>query len=231
MTTPADTPVVLRHNKVDLALWELRTGPGRPLLVLHGLGERTDLSLLPAVEEWDGPVFGLDFTGHGASSVPPGGGYFCEMLMADADFALQHLGEATVVGRGLGGYIALLIAGARPEQVRGAVIADGPGLHGAGPTPTSLDLSRPRQTGTTPDPVAMVELARDVRPPDYARTFAWQASALSGLETAVAVAAVNRPPWLSEVASQPGVLECDLPTALEIFGGLRTFAGQRTAPA
>jgi pimeloyl-ACP methyl ester carboxylesterase len=210
-------PTVLRHNRVDLALWELRPGTGRPLLVLHGLGERTEPDAVPAIGAWDGPVHGLDFTGHGASSVPAGGGYFCEVLMADADFALQHLGEATILGRGLGGYVALLIAGARPEQVRGAVICDGPGLHGGGPTPTGLDLSRPPSTGRTPDPVALAELARDVRPPDYARTFAWQASALSGLDTAIAVAAVNRPPWLAEVAAQPGVVECDVVSALAMF--------------
>ncbi len=210
-------PVILHHNHIDLALWELRPGTGRPLLMLHGLGERSDAGVLPAVEAWEGPVHGLDFTGHGASSIAIGGGYFCEMLMADADFAVQHLGEVTVVGRGLGGYIALLIAGARPEQVRGAVIADGPGLHGAGPTPPTLDLTRPPQTGVTPDPVALVELARDVRPPDYARTFAWQASALSGLETALAVAAVIRPPWLTEVVAQPGVVECDVASALALF--------------
>jgi pimeloyl-ACP methyl ester carboxylesterase len=218
-------PTLLRHNRIDLALWELRGGAGRPLLLLHGLGERTSPDLLPAVADWPGPVHGLDFTGHGASSVAIGGGYFCEVLMADADFAVQHLGEATVVGRGLGGYIALLIAGARPEQVLGAVIADGPGLNGGGPTPPSLDLSRPAQTGVTPDPVAMVELARDIRPPDYARTFAWQASALSGLETAIAVAAVNRPPWLAEVASQPGVIECGLLSALSTFGSAASAPG------
>lgn len=215
-------PVMLRHNRIDLALWELRSGTGRPLLVLHGLGERADLETDPGLRDWPGPIHGLDFTGHGASTVPLGGGYFCEMLMADADFALQHLGEATVAGRGLGGYVALLIAGARPKQVRGAVILDGPGLYGAGPTPPSLDLSRPAQTGATPDPVALVELARDVRPPDYARTFAWQASALSELDTAIAVAAVNRPPWLAEVAAQPGVAECDLVTALSMFAAAAT---------
>lgn len=216
--TALGSPEVLRHNRIDLALWQLRAGEGRPLLVLHGLGERTDLDVLPDLEPWHGPVHGLDFTGHGASTIPSGGGYFCEMLMADADIALQHLGEATVVGRGLGGYIALLIAGARPEQVRGAVILDGPGLHGGGPSPASLDLTRPPQTGRTPDPVALVELARDIRPPDYARTFAWQASALSGMDSVLAVVGVNRPPWLAEVASQPGVVECDLPTALRTFG-------------
>lgn len=207
----------LPHNRVDLALWELRPGTGRPLLLLHGLGEDATKVQRSEFDAWNGPVHALDFTGHGRSSIAAGGGYFCEILMADADIALQHLGSATVVGRGLGGYIALLIAGARPEQVRGAVILDGPGLHGGGPAPTSLDLNRPAQTGETPDPVALTELTRDIRPPDYARTFAWQASALSGMDSAIAVSAVNRPPWLVEVASQPGVVECGLAAALMMF--------------
>lgn len=210
-------PTTLRHNRVDLSLWQFREGEGRPLLLLHGLGEQSTDCLRDEIDAWAGPVYGLDFTGHGSSSIAPGGGYFCEILMADADIALRHLGSATVVGRGLGGYIALLIAGGRPEQVRGAVILDGPGLHGGGPSPTSLDLNRPTQTGATPDPVAMTELSRDVRPPDYARTFAWQASALAGLESVIAVTAVNRPPWLAEVASQPGVVECGLSDALSLF--------------
>ncbi len=210
-------PTILRHNRIDLALWELRPGTGRPLLLLHGLGESASSGMRDEMDGWNGPIHGLDFTGHGASSIATGGGYFCEILMADADIALQHLGSATVVGRGLGGYIALLIAGGRPEQVRGAVILDGPGLHGGGPAPTTLDLTRPPHTGMTPDPVAMSELAHDVRPPDYARTFAWQASALAGMESAIAIGAVNRPPWLVEVASQPGVVECRLADALEIF--------------
>ncbi len=214
----------LQHNLLRLALWELRPGTGRPLLLLHGLGERTTPDALDAVNSWPGPVHGLDLTGHGESDVPRGGGYYCEILMADADLALSVLqpGDGpgvTVVGRGLGGYVALLIAGARPDIVRGAVIADGPGLHGGGPGPTSPMLFRPEQDGTTPDPVAMVELAVDVRPPDYARTFAWQASALSGLDTAIAIAAVNRPPWLAEVAAQPGVVESSLPDALALFAG------------
>ncbi|MBV9256202.1 MAG: alpha/beta hydrolase, partial [Actinobacteria bacterium] len=32
---------MLRHGKVDLALHDLRAGTGRPLLLLHGLGERS----------------------------------------------------------------------------------------------------------------------------------------------------------------------------------------------
>lgn len=211
------TPTFLRHNRVDLALWELRAGSGRPLLVLHGLGEHAADHLLGPVSTWPGPVHALDFTGHGASSVPMGGGYTAEMLMADVDAVLAHLGPLTVVGRGLGGYVALLVAGARPELVRGAVIVDGPGLNGGGPVPGSLSLFRPAQTGATPDPMALADLASDIRPPDYARTFAWQANTLSGLETPLAVAAVNRPPWLAEVVEQPGVIECSLAEALELM--------------
>lgn len=216
---PSTGPTMLPHNRVDLALWELRSGTGRPLLLLHGLGERTTDDLRSEYDSWSGPVLGLDFTGHGRSTIAAGGGYYCEVLMADVDAALAHLGEATVAGRGLGGYVALLIAGARPELVRGAIILDGPGLTGGGPAPSSIDFSRPAHDGRTPDPVAISELSRDVRPPDYARTFAWQASALSGLDSALAVCAVNRPPWLAEVAAQPGVVECRLADALSLFAG------------
>jgi len=214
----------LVHNRLSLALWECRAGQGRALLLLHGLGEHIHAGLLDAVDSWPGPVYGLDFSGHGASDVPAGGGYYCEVLMGDVDIALAALDPGstgdpgvTVAGRGLGGYVALLIAGARPALVRGAIISDGPGLHGGGPNPSTPVLFRPAQDGSTPDPVALVELATDVRPPDYARTYAWQASALSGLDTAIAVTAVNRPPWLAEVAAQPGVAETDLPSALALF--------------
>ncbi len=209
---------MLRHGRIDLALWHLRDGDAdvRPLLCLHGLGERTT-TVPPAASGWPGPVLGLDLTGHGASSTAAGGGYYCEVLMADVDVAMAEVGPVTLLGRGLGGYVALLAAGARPTLVRGAVIQDGPGLPGGGPLPSTPQLFRPPSDGTTPDPVALVDLASDVRPPDYARTFAWQASALSGLETAIAVAAVNRPPWLAEVAAQPGVVEADAPSALAAF--------------
>src|SRR5439155_14846169 len=116
---------LLRHSKVDLALHELRPGrsAGRPLLLLHGLGERSPVAPPAGTDGWPGPVVALDFTGHGESTVPAGGGYTPEQLMADADIALAHLGPSTVVGRGLGAYVALLVAGARPAVVRGAVLA------------------------------------------------------------------------------------------------------------
>lgn len=207
MTGATVSPTVtLRHNRIDLALHRLREGAGRPLLLLHGLGERSPDEVPGHLTGWPGSVWALDFSGHGASTSAAGGGYFCELLMADVDAALAHLGCATVYGRGLGAYVALLIAGARPDLVRGAILDDGPGLTGGGTEPpTPFVLSAPLPVSGSPDPYALLELSQDVRPPDYATTYARQAATLSGLDTAIVVAAVVRPPWLVAVAAEPGV--------------------------
>ncbi len=212
--------ILLQHNKVQLALHELRGGSGKPLLHLHGLGERTPRALPAHLGPWPGPVWGLDLTGHGDSSVPVGAGYFCEALMGDVDAALAHLGEVALYGRGLGAYVGLLTAGGRAEQVQGTILTDGPGLAGGGPWPGSPSIATlvpEPPPGGTPDPWAVHELTRDIRPPDYASTFARQASVRSGLDTAIAVVGVNRPPWVEAVVAEPGVVECTLPEALALF--------------
>ncbi len=95
----------VRHLRINLALHELQAGDERPLLLLHGLGERTPSKVPAYASSWPGAVWGLDFTGHGDSDVPSGGGYTCEVLMGDADAALREIGPATVLGRGLGAYV------------------------------------------------------------------------------------------------------------------------------
>ena len=216
--TGARPTVTLRHSKIDLALHRLRAGEGRPLLHLHGLAERSPAAVPDRLAAWPGPVWGLDFTGHGDSTVPAGGGYFCELLMADVDVALAHLGPATLYGRGLGAYVALMIAGARPDLVRGAILDDGPGLAGGGVEPsTPFVLGAPLPVTGAPDPYALLELSHDIRPGDYATTYARQAATLSDLDTAIVVSAIVRPPWLVAVAAEPGVGTLPLPTALELF--------------
>jgi pimeloyl-ACP methyl ester carboxylesterase len=213
------TPTVtVRNNRVDLALHRLRDGDGRPLLLVHGLGERSPEAVPDHLEGWPGPVWALDLTGHGCSTVPAGGGYFSEVLMSDVDAALGHLGPATLYGRGLGAYVALLAAGARPDLVRGAILDDGPGIAGGGAEPTTpYVLGAGLAPGAAPDPYALLELSHDVRPPDYAATYARQAATLSGLDTALVVTAVVRPPWLAAVAAEPGVRTLPRRRALSVL--------------
>ena len=201
--------VFLTHSKVTLALHQLREGVGRPLLTLHGLGE--DASRIPLADiEWGGPVWALDFTGHGQSSVPVGGGYSSEVLMADVDFALTHIGSATILGFGLGAYVALLAAGARPDLVQGAVLTDGPGLAGgavhvsAHAEITSAGVREGQNA--TPDPWALIELARDARPESYVHTFIRLATATSPLSEPIAMCCRVRPPWVTAAQDAPGVM-------------------------
>jgi pimeloyl-ACP methyl ester carboxylesterase len=210
--------ITLAHGKASLALHLLREGWGRPLLLLHGLGERSPESGPEHLSSWTGPVYALDFIGHGASTIPAGGGYTAEVLMGDVDSAIAHLGPVTVHGRGLGAYIGLLIAGGRPTEVRGVILADGPGLVGGGIRPGSPELGDLGTTGaTTPDPYALHELARDVRPPDYAVEFVRQAMQWCPLDTPIAVSAVVRPEWLAAVVAEPGVVEVAVADALAMF--------------
>lgn len=208
----------LVHAKVELALHLLREGQGRPLLLLHGLGERSPERVPEELREWPGPVAALDFTGHGGSTVPQGGGYTAEVLMADADTALRSLGPATVVGRGLGAYVALLLAGARPQLVRGAILRDGLGLAGGGSRPGSpVVVAADADPVAPPDPLARAELSRDLRPPDYATSFVRQAAQLSGLPRPISVCCIERPDWLVAVVEEPGVEETELDEALALY--------------
>lgn len=209
----------IQHGRVELALHALHDGAGRPLLLLHGLGERTPDSLPAAYAGWPGPVHGLDFTGHGASTVPKGGGYTAEVLMADVDAALGALDQpATLVGRGLGAYVALLTAGGRPSGVAGLILLDGPGLGGGGPAPGSPSMVYVDPDAVVPpDPFALAELTRDPRPPDYASAFARLAIQASQLADPISVCAIGRPPWLQAVVDEPGVRVTRLGDALAAY--------------
>ncbi len=214
------TVTFLQHNRVQLALHQLRGGDGRALLLLHGLGESSPASVPFWADAWTGPIAALDFTGHGESTVPVGGGYSAEILLADADAAIAALGEATVVGRGLGAYVALMIAGARASSVRGAVLADGPGLAGGAVVPTSSSVVTLQRRAAAPDPYAMYELSHDLRPPDYASLFVRLAVEGSGVDEPIAVAAVVRPPWLAAVADEVGTFTASIEDALATFSAL-----------
>jgi pimeloyl-ACP methyl ester carboxylesterase len=217
---------MLRHGKVELALHHLRGATivgGRPLLILHGLGEASPHTVPTWADIWPGPIAALDFTGHGASTIPRGGGYTAELLLGDADAALAELTDGdpastiTVVGRGLGAYIALQLAGARAAQVHGAVLVDGPGLAGGPTGPTSQSFFSLPSSTATPDPYALVELGRDLRPPDYAALFVRLALAGSTLEEPIAVSSVFRPEWLEAVVKEHGVLDVPLAEALTLY--------------
>ncbi len=216
------TVTFLQHGRVSLALHQMRIGAdGQPsLLLLHGLGSRTPEHVPAQIDAaWTGPIYGLDFTGHGLSGIPTGGGYSAELLMADADSALRSIGPAFLLGAGVGGYVALLTAGAAPQRVRGIAVMGGTGLSGGGTRPGSEVIAVPaaRVDGSTPDPFALLELAMDVRPPNYVASFVRRFVADNGSDQPVSVCTAARPPWLAAVVEEFGVGVVSLGEALESF--------------
>jgi len=206
----------LHNARVALALHTLRAGEGLPLLLLHELGgSAADFRGEPP--PWPGPVRALDLSGHGHSGRVYGGGYYPELWAADADAALATLGEAVVLGAGLGAYVALLLAGGRPEQVRCAALCPGAGLAGGGSAPRfPPDVLPPdiettaRAQGLQPasrtDAAALVCQDVYVRPPDYAARFAAAARRIVLLEDGE-----PRPGWWSAVREVAAVARCHGP--------------------
>lgn len=214
--------IKLTHGRITLALHELRArgSNGAPtLLLLHGLGLRSSDEVPLDVEAWPGPVYALDFTGHGDSDSPKGGGYTPELLMGDVDAAIQHVGPVVLLGNGLGAYVALLSAAARHDAVRGAILCDGPGLSGGGPAPGTPTLARIDPLAPVPpDPFALAELSKDIRPPDYAIDFVNIVLAHTQSPTPIAVCAKARPEWLTAVLDELGTSPMSLSEALKLFG-------------
>lgn len=207
----------LKHGHISLALHEIQPGSGLPLLLLHQLrGSSADWHV-PL--EWEGPVHALDFSGHGGSAWIAGGGYYPELLAADADAALAHLGPAAVAGAGLGAYVALMVAGARPASVTAALLLPGAGLDGGGgvpdydaPMPDVASMAARSADGFDPF-VEMTEYF--VRPASYAQEIASAARRIL-----LAEGSDERPPWWAALRASPNVeaVSCDFPAAI---AGLR----------
>jgi len=216
-------PIYLTHSRVKLALHTLKDASsqnkGEPkLLLLHGLGEKSPKKIPDQFSNWPGSIYALDFTGHGESTVPRGGGYTAELLMSDADIALAHLGKATIAGRGIGAYVAVLLAGGRPDLVRGTILLDGPGLAGGGSGSTSPFIVFPDMTQMTPpDPFVLAELSVDVRPPDYLLEFVRLAGQYSDLSRPFSICCEEKPDWLNAMIGQPGVETVSLDESISYY--------------
>jgi pimeloyl-ACP methyl ester carboxylesterase len=111
--------------------------PGAPKMVLlHGW---MDVSasfqfMVDALRgEWD--VYAPDWRGYGLTAWGKGDCYWFADYIADLDFLLQNISEAPVnlVGHSLGGNVAALYAGTRPERIGKLVNLEGFGLRATRP--------------------------------------------------------------------------------------------------
>lgn len=182
----------LRNISTALALHPMKSGNGTPLLLLHALGG-SSRDWNGVADDWPGSVFALDLSGHGDSEALHGAAYVPELWASDADTALAHIAsEAAVAGAGLGAYVALLLAGARPDLIRAALLLPGNGIDGGGADPSERHTILP-VGDNTPDAAydARADAAEQlVRPPRYSVAFAEAAR-----KVVLAEDGTRRPPW------------------------------------
>lgn len=191
----------IRQGRVELELHELAAGSGPALLLLHQLyGSSAEWG--EGVAPWPGAVYALDLAGHGRSAWVKGGAYSPEILACGVDAALERIGTAALAGAGIGAYVALLVAGARRDEVGGALLLPGAGLTGIGPVPTFeadppalVDVASARDGA---DPMLCV-LEYDARPVDYVEPFARRARRLVFFEDGT-----PRPPWWEAARAAAG---------------------------
>ncbi len=199
----------LAHGRVSIELYELRLAEGPPLLLLHALGANAKVWPEEVLEWPHGSVYALDFSGHGQSGQLRGGAYYPEYFLADADLALEKIGEpCALVGAGIGAYVALLLSGARAEWGLGALLLEGAGLEGGGSVPGherenhagAEDIQgferfiekAASDYGPSTDPL-VAQCERDVRPLEYVASFACAAKPM--LFSSHVGVRVPRPDW------------------------------------
>ncbi len=101
---------------------------GIPTVLLHGYLDHAGAwsRVAPGLSGW---IVAIDHRGHGLSPhCGPGESYSFPDYLADLDALLAELGPAKLVGHSMGGTIASMYAGVRPEKVVALVTVDGLGL-------------------------------------------------------------------------------------------------------
>jgi len=220
----------IRHGRIELALHGRPAGSGPALLLLHALHDAS-MPDLDAVA-WPGPVHALDFAGHGESDWLRGGGYTPELFAADADCALAHLrpaaGGICIAGAGIGAYAALLLAGARPEQVAAVLLMPGAGLGRGDGEP---EFERPPRRWPPLDAAghagrsdpALARLNDEFKPRDYVQSFVERTRRIVVLD-GPKPSAEERPGWWQLAAASP-VAEVVGPTFGDALARMHQVAG------
>ncbi|NCG21877.1 MAG: alpha/beta fold hydrolase [Rhodobacterales bacterium] len=120
--------------RLRVCTWGEAQSDQLPTLILHGFLEQ-GASWNGVAELLSGQVYAPDQRGHGLSDHVGAGGYYHFWdYVRDVDALVEWLGgQVNLVGHSMGGGVASLYAGTRPDAVRSLVIIEGLGPPGTMP--------------------------------------------------------------------------------------------------
>ena len=143
---PRHQIVRVRGLDMHLTRWGPQASDSVPLVfLLHGwLDTGATFQFLVDALQRDWPLVALDWRGFGGSEWPQQGYWFPDYL-GDLDALLDLLSPAAsahIVGHSMGGNVACLYAGIRPERVRSVVDLEGFGLARTSPLKTPVQMRK-----------------------------------------------------------------------------------------
>lgn len=120
-TSPSWSPRRIPRGNGSLALYERGDPAHPPLLLLHGAAGSTRLETAPLFRQLESSfhVFGLDLSGHGASSFPSEGALTMDRFVQDVEATLSAIDEpsCSLFGFSMGASVALRVAAAHPDRI------------------------------------------------------------------------------------------------------------------
>ncbi|HUR89947.1 MAG TPA: alpha/beta hydrolase [Ramlibacter sp.] len=124
--------VRIRNLDYHVLQWGNPGDGKRPLVMVHGwMDVAASWQFVVDALAGDRWIVAPDWRGYGLTACPPTDNYWFPDYLADLDFLLDHYspdGPVDLVGHSMGGNVAMLYSGSRPERVRRLVNLEGFGL-------------------------------------------------------------------------------------------------------
>ena len=136
--TPSSQFVPIRNLKYHVLVWG-HPVPGKvPMVMVHGwMDVAASYQFVVDAFAHDHYVIAPDWRGYGLTQVPDADNYWFPDYLADLDFLVDHYSPQApvhLVGHSMGGNVAMLYAGCRPERVSKLVNLEGFGMPATKPS-------------------------------------------------------------------------------------------------
>jgi pimeloyl-ACP methyl ester carboxylesterase len=124
--------VPIRNLRYHVRIWGEPQAGQPPLVMVHGwMDVAASYQFVVDAFAQDRYVIAPDWRGYGLTESPPTDNYWFPDYLADLDFLLDHYATTQpvdLVGHSMGGNVAMLYAGTRPERIRKLVNLEGFGM-------------------------------------------------------------------------------------------------------
>ncbi len=163
----------VRSEYVDAGGYRLHylvAGEGEPVLLIHGLGAKSEDwgNLIPAIARGGYKVYAIDLLGYGKSDKPADASYSIaqEAGIVRAFLDAKGLQRVDLGGWSMGGWVSLKVASDTPERVRRLMLFDSAGIR--------FDIKFPHNIFWPGTPAELAELISLLmpQPPQYPDFFA-----------------------------------------------------------